>query len=132
ASYAVGLDRLLMAVIEAHHDEQGIIWPRSVAPYQVHLLGLNLNKPEIAEEVERLYGDLRSRGFSVLYDDRNASAGVKFNDADLIGLPLRLTLSSRSLRDGGVEVKWRGQSEREVRTLEDLPLVLRGFAPVDS
>ena len=132
ASYAVGLDRLLMAVIEAHQDEQGIIWPRSVAPYQVHLLGLNLNKPEIAEEVERLYGDLRSRGFSVLYDDRNASAGVKFNDADLIGLPLRLTLSSRSLRDGGVEVKWRGQSEREVRTLEDLPLVLRGFAPVDS
>jgi len=131
ASYGVGLDRLLMAVVGAHHDEQGIIWPRSVAPYLIHLVGLNLNKPEVAEKAETLYGDLLSSGFSVLYDERKASAGVKFNDADLIGLPLRLTVSSRSLREGGVEVKWRGRPEREVRTLDELPLILQDLIAAD-
>lgn len=128
ASYTVGLDRLLMAVVCEHHDEHGIKWPSSVAPHQIHLVGLNLNKTEIAEEAESLYVALLDKGFTVLFDDRNASPGVKFNDADLIGLPLRLTVSARSLRDGGVEVKWRNEAEREVRALEDLPSVLAALA----
>ena len=120
ARCGLGLDRLLVAVIETHHDEQGIIWPAACAPYQVHLLGLNLNKPEVSAQAESLYRDLRARGYAVLYDDRDASAGVKFNDADLIGLPLRVTVSSRSLKQGGVEVKWRAQTEREVMSVEEL------------
>ena len=120
ARYGLGLDRLLAAVIEIHHDEQGIVWPLACAPYQIHLLALNLDKPDVAEQAESLYRDLQARGYSVLYDDRNASAGVKFNDADLIGLPLRLTISSRSLKQGGVEVKWRAQPERKVLSLEAL------------
>ena len=125
ASYGLGLDRLLAAVVETHHDEQGIVWPPACAPYQVYLLGLNLNKPEVAEQAESLYRDLQARGVAVLYDDRDASAGVKFNDADLIGLPLRVTVSSRSLQQGGVEVKWRAQQERRVLAFEELPLELR-------
>jgi len=125
ASYSLGLDRLLMAIIEAHHDEQGIVWPLACAPYQVYLLGLNLNKPDVAEQAEGLYRELRMQGYTVLYDDRKSSAGVKFNDADLIGLPLRVTVSSRSLKQGGVEVKWRTQHERQVLTFEELSSELR-------
>jgi len=124
AAYGLGLDRLLAAVIETHHDEQGIVWPPACAPYQVHLLGLNLNTPEVAEQAESLYRNLQGRGVAVLYDDRDASAGVKFNDADLMGLPLRVTVSSRSLQQGGVEVKWRAQQERRVLTFEELRLEL--------
>ena len=125
ASYSLGLDRLLLAVIETHHDEQGIVWPLACAPYQVYLLGLNLNKPDVAEQAEGLYRELRMQGYTVLYDDRKSSAGVKFNDADLIGLPLRVTVSSRSLKQGGVEVKWRTQHERQVLTFEELSSELR-------
>jgi len=125
ASFSLGLDRLLLAVIETHHDEQGIVWPLACTPYQVYLLGLNLNKPDVAEQAEGLYRELRMQGHTVLYDDRKSSAGVKFNDADLIGLPLRVTVSSRSLKQGGVEIKWRTQHERQVLTFEELSSELR-------
>lgn len=121
AAYDIGLDRLLGSVIETGHDEQGIVWPVVCAPYHVHLLALNLNKPEIVEQAEALYEQLRGLGTDVLYDDRDLSAGVKFNDADLIGLPLRVTVSSRSLQQGGVEVKWRDESDRKVIPLDELP-----------
>jgi len=123
----LGLDRLLVAVIETHHDEQGIIWPHACAPYQIHLLALNLNRPEVAKRAEALYRQLQAAGYRVLYDDRNESAGVKFNDADLIGLPLRVTVSSRSLKQGGVEVKWRDRPERQVLSWEALPSELRAL-----
>jgi prolyl-tRNA synthetase len=128
-SYSLDLDRLLVAVIEQHHDRDGIVWPFACAPYEVHLLGLNLNKEAVAGEAEDLYRQLQQRGRSVLYDDRDASAGVKFKDADLIGLPLRLTVSSRSLKQGGVEVKWRAKSDREVLSLDRLLSQLDGLAP---
>jgi len=131
ARYGLGLDRLLAAVIETHHDEQGIIWPPACTPYQIHLVGLNLNKPDVAEQVEALYRDLQVQGYSVLYDDRRESAGVKFNDADLIGLPLRLTVSSRSLKQGGVEAKWRTQVERKVLSFEALPSELQKLQKED-
>ncbi|MBU0704546.1 MAG: proline--tRNA ligase [Chloroflexi bacterium] len=109
-SYGIGVGRLLACVAEEYHDEQGIIWPISVAPYHVYLVAL----PGGEEAAEQLYADLQSANVEVLYDDREERAGVKFNDADLIGIPIRLTVSKRSLEAGGVELKLRRSSERTV------------------
>jgi prolyl-tRNA synthetase len=109
-SYGIGVGRLLACVAEAYHDEQGLIWPITVAPYQVYMVALRGGE----ETAGRLYADLRSANVEVLYDDRDERAGVKFNDADLIGIPIRLTVSKRSLEAGGVEQKLRRSSERTV------------------
>jgi len=104
-------------VVEEYHDDYGMILPITVAPYEVHLVSLEGKKSQ-AEEVrkfsETLYQDLQEAGLEVLYDDRDESPGVKFNDADLIGCPVRLTVGSRSLEKGGVELKLRDQQEREL------------------
>ena len=93
--YRVHVDRLLAAIAEAHHDEHGILWPASIAPYQVHLMTLGKATPEVTAAAERLYTDLTGAGVGVLYDDRDERAGVKFNDADLIGAPLRVAVGDR-------------------------------------
>ncbi len=108
-SYGIGSGRLLACVAEEHHDDKGLVWPISVAPYDVHLT--SLGRPEAAD---RIYEALREARIEVLYDDRNESPGVKFNDADLIGIPIRITVSARSLAKGGVEMKRRDQSETEI------------------
>jgi len=118
-SYGIGVGRLMAAVVETHHDDQGIIWPRSVAPYQIHLVPLGPN-PMVMDEGEALYQRLCTAGYEVLYDDRDERAGVKFADADLIGAPLRLTLSKRSLEAGGVEVKERQREERTIVQMDEL------------
>jgi len=118
--YGIGTGRLLAAAIEESHDEKGIIWPKEIAPYQIHLIALDIGQPEVSEAAEGLYGALLARGHEILYDDREESPGVKFNDADLIGLPLRLTVSRRTLEVGGVEVKRR--DEESPRLLELPPL----------
>jgi len=112
ASGRLDLGRLLAAIVESHRDEYGIIWPQACAPFDVHLVALDLSKEDVAAQAEELYARLEATGLQVLYDDRSASAGVKFNDADLIGCPLRLTVSKRSVRDGVIEAKWRDSSER--------------------
>ncbi len=113
-SYGIGVGRLMAAIVEVHHDENGIRWPASVAPYWVHVVSLVRDEGEIAQ-ADALCERLQEAGIPVLYDDRaGPSAGVKFNDADLIGCPLRLTVSRRSLQNGGVEAKWRARDEREV------------------
>lgn len=109
-SYGIGVGRLLACVAQEHHDEHGLAWPVSVAPYHVHLVALPGNE----EVAGRLYADLWASGVEVLYDDRNESAGVKFNDADLIGCPVRVTVSTRSLEAGGFEVKLRRRPERTI------------------
>ncbi len=109
--YGIGLGRLLAAVVEHSHDEKGIIWPMALAPYKVHICALNPDKDGVSSCGERLYQELRAEGIEVLYDDRTASPGVKFNDADLIGIPLRLTVSPRTLASGSVEVKQRSEKE---------------------
>jgi len=120
--YGIGTSRLLQGVIEANHDERGIVWPRSLAPYDIHLVGLGLDRPEIAAKVEALYASLSEGGLEVLYDDRTeASAGVKFNDADLIGLPLRITVSPRSLEKDAIEVKHRAAAESELVPFAEFP-----------
>ena len=110
--YGIGVGRLLAAAIEQNNDDYGIVFPAPVAPYQAHMVALNINNEEVAEAAEKLYKDLGSAGVEVLFDDReDAAAGVKFNDADLIGLPVRLVVSPRNLKDGMVEIKGRTDSE---------------------
>lgn len=102
--YGIGLDRLLSAVVDSNHDEKGIVWPAEITPYQVYLVGLNLDQPDVAGVAERVYQDLTEHGMEVLYDDRLESPGVKFADADLLGFPLRVTVSPRSLKQNAVEI----------------------------
>jgi prolyl-tRNA synthetase len=122
--YGIGLDRLLSAIVDANHDERGIIWPAAVAPYQVQLVGLNLDNPAVAETAEQVYASLIHAGREVLYDDRSDSPGAKFADADLIGLPIRLTVSQRSLRQGAVERTIRKNRESTLVPLADLAGVI--------
>jgi prolyl-tRNA synthetase len=117
-SYGIGISRLMAAIVEQSHDANGIIWPFAVAPYHVALVGLDLDKAEISQMAEQLYADFQAAGIEVLFDDRRESAGVKFNDADLIGLPLRAVISKRSLKRGGIELKARSDKESRVLTLE--------------
>jgi prolyl-tRNA synthetase len=118
-SYGIGVGRLMAAIVEQHHDERGIIWPESVAPFGVHLVSLAKNREdETGQQAEAIYQTLLAAGIEVLYDDRKESPGVKFADADLIGIPWRVTVSSRSLQNGGVEVKRRSESKAEVVPLD--------------
>ncbi|MGB9594386.1 MAG: His/Gly/Thr/Pro-type tRNA ligase C-terminal domain-containing protein, partial [Anaerolineae bacterium] len=110
-SYGIGLGRLMAVIVEQHHDDWGIVWPASVAPYNVHLVGLNLEDDEARRAAEDVYRELRDTGLEVLYDDRAESPGVKFADADLIGVPVRVTVSRRALKQGGVEIKRRGEKD---------------------
>ena len=116
--YGIGVGRLLACIIEAHHDDHGIIWPISVAPFEVQIVVLTGRKPAgELEAAEKLYGQLKAAGLDVLLDDRDERAGVKFNDADLIGIPIRLTVGSRGLANGQVEMKLRHENDRS-----DVPL----------
>ena len=116
--YGIGVGRLLACIIEAHHDDHGIIWPISVAPFEVQIVVLTGRKPAgELEAAEKLYGQLKAAGLEVLLDDRDERAGVKFNDADLIGIPIRLTVGSRGLANGQVEMKLRHENDRS-----DVPL----------
>ncbi len=129
-SYGIGSGRLLACVAEEYHDKEGLIWPVSIAPYHVHLVMLNSNNPVVAETAEKLYHDLRATGLEVLFDDRTeATPGVKFADSDLLGMPLRLVVSDRSLKNNSVEFKLRTQADRQSVPVEDS--VSRARAVVD-
>ncbi len=117
-SYGIGTERLLAAAIEANHDERGITWPRELAPYDVHLVALQPDRPEVRRAADALYERLQDGGLSVLYDDREETPGVKFNDVDLLGLPLRVTVSPRTLEKGSLELKGRTQAAAELAPLE--------------
>ncbi len=111
--YGIGVGRLLGAAIEQNHDERGIVLPASIASYDVSLVALNMQNEKVSEAAQALYEDLRGAGVEALFDDRNESAGVKFNDADLIGLPIRLVVSARNIRESVVELKRRSASDAE-------------------
>ena len=120
-SYGIGSGRLLASVTEEYNDKYGLIMPITVAPYEVHLVELKGGKDESAEvrnAAEKMYQDLTQVGIEVLYDDRDESPGVKFNDADLIGIPLRLTVGHRALKEGGLEAKLRHESEKSIIPLD--------------
>ncbi|MEK6619982.1 MAG: His/Gly/Thr/Pro-type tRNA ligase C-terminal domain-containing protein, partial [Chloroflexota bacterium] len=113
-SYGIGLGRLLQTIIEVNNDARGIIWPASVAPFEAHVLALPVSDESVRAEAESLVAELEGLGVEALYDDRNDSAGVKFADADLIGIPFRVTVSKRGLAQGKVEVKRRDAAELEL------------------
>jgi len=124
--YGIGNTRLMGTVVEASHDENGIIWPGPIAPFDVHLVYLG-NDEEVLNKAESLYKDLTDAGFEVLYDDRDERAGVKLNDADLIGVPLRILVSKKTLEKQGVEWKERGSSEGKIVKLDALTKEIEGF-----
>jgi prolyl-tRNA synthetase len=114
-SYGIGLGRNMACVVEEHHDDKGIVWPAAVAPYPAHLVALGAARDErVAAEAEGLYQRLTDAGVEVLYDDRDESPGVKLTDAELLGMPLIVTISPRSLAAGGAEVTRRATGERSV------------------
>ncbi len=118
--YGIGIGRLMAAAIERNHDDKGIIWPLSIAPYQVYLCPLYRDDSNVAEVAEKLCSDLEAEGIEVLFDDRRESPGVKFNDADLLGIPLRVTVSPRTLKNDNAEIKWRSEKDSEFVPLNDV------------
>jgi prolyl-tRNA synthetase len=125
-SYGIGLGRALACIVEEHHDERGIAWPPSVAPYPAHLVALGtLKDPAVAEAAEGLYQRLTDAGVDVLYDDRDESPGVKLTDAELLGMPRIVTISTRSLAAGGAEVTERATGERAIRPIAEVEAELR-------
>ena len=117
--YGIGVGRLMAAAMEQNHDEHGIVWPLPIAPYQVHLCALSLDRPGVAEAADQLYESLEAAGLDVLYDDRDESPGVKFNDADLLGIPVRLTVSPRNLKQDAVEITDRTTLEKRMAPMSD-------------
>ncbi len=123
--YGIGVGRLLAAAIEQNHDDKGIIWPLPIAPYQIYLCPLYREKSKVSEVAENLYTELEAPGLEVLFDDRNESPGVKFNDADLLGIPIRVTVSPRTLEKGSVEVKRRSEKESQLVPLAEVAAKLK-------
>ena len=117
--YGIGVSRLIAAIIEQNNDENGIIWPKEVAPYLVHLVCLDMKKDVQKETTEKIYNKLLEEKVEVLYDDRIERPGVKFNDADLIGLPIQIIVG-RKADEGIVEIKVRKTGEREEVLIENL------------
>jgi prolyl-tRNA synthetase len=120
-SYGIGVGRNLACIVEAHHDERGIVWPASVAPYAAHLIAIGANRdPQVAEVAEAVHAHSIACGREVLYDDREESPGVKLTDAELMGMPRILTVSPRSLAAGGIEVTERATRERRVMPIDEV------------
>jgi prolyl-tRNA synthetase len=111
-SYGIGVERAMAAIVESHHDERGIVWPRAVAPFHVAIAQLG-TAAHVKDAADELYESLRGKGFEILLDDRAERPGVKFSDIELIGVPLRVTVSERGLAAGTVEVTTRSTGETE-------------------
>ena len=112
-SYGIGLERIAACFIEQNYDEKGIIWNKVLAPFQIHLIGLNMKNQKLMETSEHIYNELSAAGYDVLFDDRqDASAGFKFNDADLLGMPLQVIVGEKNLKEDKVEIKIRKTGER--------------------
>ena len=116
--YGIGISRVLSAVVESHHDDKGIFWPKSITPFDIHIITANTKDQTIVDTAAELY-DILSKNYRVLYDDRNERAGVKFADSELIGLPVRIVVG-RGAKDGVVEVKGRRDEESTEVQIADL------------
>ncbi len=117
-SYGIGPARIAAAAIEQGADERGIVWPPSLAPWQVHLVGLGKDGDEVSEAADRLFAELQERGVEAIYDDRDAGPGQKLTDAELLGCPLRVTVGRRALAEGEAELQARADGEDERLALE--------------
>jgi prolyl-tRNA synthetase len=125
--YGIGVNRIIAALVETCHDANGIIWPMTLAPYEVLLTPVKVTDPATKEATEKLYSELTAAGIEVLMDDRDVRAGVKFKDADLIGIPLRVVISERGLKDGKLEMKWRWSKDAELIDLAGAARTITGF-----
>lgn len=125
--YGIGVSRVMSAIVEEHQDERGICWPKSVAPFAVHLVTVNETDPQTREEAARLYERLSAGGFDVLYDNRNERAGVKFHDADLIGIPLQVILGEKNLKEGRVDFKDRLEGRSTLVKVEEAFSFVQNF-----
>jgi prolyl-tRNA synthetase len=126
-SYGIGIGRNVACIVEAHHDDKGIVWPAEVAPYAAHLVSIGANRDQqVLDTAERLHAFSIEAGREILWDDRDESPGVKFTDAELLGMPWILTVSPRSLAAGGVEVTERATGHRSTRSIEDVQALLVG------
>jgi len=125
--YGIGLGRLLAAAIEQSHDDKGIIWSFPIAPYHIYLCPLYREDSNVSAVAENLYSDLGTQGLEVLFDDREESPGVKFNDADLLGIPFRVTISPRTLESNSVEIKRRSEKKSQLLPLEGIAERLKGL-----
>jgi prolyl-tRNA synthetase len=126
-SYGVGITRTPQAAIERYHDDKGIIWPKNIAPYTVEIIPINYEKEEHRAASEQIYKELVTNGIDCLMDDRVERAGVKFNDADLVGIPIRLVIGDKSLKQGKIEIKYRGSEEVEAIETTDVVKEVRGL-----
>ena len=111
-SYGIGVERIMACFIEQHHDDKGIVWEKPLAPFDVHLIALNMKNESVASTSEKIYNELMQNGISVLFDDREAAAGFKFNDADLLGMPIQIVIGEKKLKDNKVELKIRKVNQR--------------------
>jgi prolyl-tRNA synthetase len=116
--YGIGVNRILAAAVENHHDETGILWPRELAPYQVEIVTIDHKKLQVVEAGHDLYAKLQKAGLEVLWDDRDVAPGVKFADADLVGIPVRVTIGKRTVESGTVDVRTRSRKEQKSVPLE--------------
>jgi prolyl-tRNA synthetase len=122
--YGIGIGRTMAAIVEVHHDERGIVWPDNVAPYTASVVRLG-DAEAVVRAADDVVAALEQAGVSVLYDDRDASAGIKFADADLIGSPWRVTISAKTVEQGRAELKRRSGSEVSFVKLADVPATLQ-------
>lgn len=123
--YGIGVGRTVAAAIEQNHDENGIIFPIPIAPFEVVILPLQMHEPEVVNASEKIYTELSESGLDVLLDDRDLRAGVKFNDADLLGTPVRVTVGMRNLKNSEVEMKLRSEKESSRVAFQDAPALIR-------
>ena len=126
--YGIGVSRVLAAAIEQNHDDKGIIFPAEISPYQVHLVGINLNDDSVLENCEKIYKILNTKNIDVIFDDRDETAGVKLADADLMGFPIRMVVSIRSLKNNSIEIKMRKEADSffvEIEKIEEYLELIR-------
>lgn len=119
-SYGIGVERVIACFIEQNHDTKGIVWNKTLAPFSVHLISINPKNEKVAQTCEKVYNELKQNGIEVLYDDRDASPGFKFNDADLLGMPVQVVIGEKKLKEDKVEVKVRKTDERFDVELKDI------------
>ncbi|MBQ3933673.1 MAG: proline--tRNA ligase, partial [Elusimicrobiaceae bacterium] len=122
--YGIGVSRVLAAAIEQSHDDFGIIWPSPISPFDIELIALD-SEGEVKQKADEIYEPLTARGLDILYDDRDERPGVKFKDADLIGVPYRVVIGRKLLPEGKVEFKIRGQKDAEILTFDELDTKLK-------
>jgi len=127
-SYGIGITRTPQAVLERYFDDKGIIWPKNIAPYLVELIPISMESSEQVETAEKIYRELQEVGIEVLYDDRPERAGVKFNDADLVGLPIRITIGDKSLKQGMVELKARAEKDFTLVAINQVVTAVKNLA----